>query len=65
MNVYSNGINKYYKKPNDTGQVLYQRNSIQVRFCLLNVLPKTICFFRAFAFFNCIEPCGFNLTNTQ
>lgn len=61
MNVYSNGINKYYKKPNDnTGQVVPNKfNSGQVLPAKC-VIKKNL-FFRAFAFFNCIEPCDFNL----
>lgn len=54
MNIHSNDINKYYKKPN-TGQVVLP-NEFNFGQVLPAVLAKNL-FFRAFAFFN--------LTNIQ
>lgn len=56
----SNGINKYYKKPNDnTGQVLLPNEFNQGQVLLAK------CVIKKYLLFSFQLPCNFNLTNTQ
>lgn len=66
MNVHFNEINKYYEKPNDNTDAVLLSNEFKSGQVLSakHVIKKHL-FFRAFAFFNWIKPCNFNLTNTQ
>ena len=66
MHVHFNGKNKYYKKPNDnSGQVMLSNEFNSCQVLSPRCVIKKYLFFRAFAFFNCIKLCNFNLTNTN